>query len=90
MGPQPKLWHALESAATVSDDEANLTIEDLLNLARQAVLLAGKTNDTISYHRWLSALASAMNNSSQTESMIKDKSTPLENSRKEFFGKEFR
>ena len=30
MAPLSKVWHALESATTAPDDEADLTIEDLL------------------------------------------------------------
>ena len=90
MGPLWKVWHALESATTAPDDEADLTIEDLLNLVQQTVLLVGQTNNAISYHRRLSALAGAMKSSSQAKSMIKDKSALLENSGKELFGKDFR
>ena len=50
------------------DYEADLTIEDLLNLVQQTVLLVGQTNNTVSYHRWLSALAGAMKSSSQAKS----------------------
>ena len=50
MGPLSKVWHALESATTAPDDEADLTIEDLLNLVQQTLLLVGQTNNTISYH----------------------------------------
>ena len=56
MGPLSKVWHALESATTAPDDDTDLNIEDLLNLVQQAVLLVGQTNNTISYHRRLSAL----------------------------------
>ena len=34
MGPLSKVWHALESATAAPDDEADLTIEDLLNLVQ--------------------------------------------------------
>ena len=84
-----KVWHALESATAAPDDEADLPIEDLLNLLQQTVLLVGQTNNAISYRR-LSALAGAIKISSQTKSMIKDKSALLENSGKELFGKDFR
>ena len=90
MGPLSKLWHALESANTAPDDEVDLNIEDLLNLVQQTVLLVGQTNNTISYHSRLSALVGAMKSFSQAKSMIKDKSTLLENSGKELFGKDFR
>ena len=90
MGPLSKLWHALESATTSPDNEADLTIEDLLNLVQETVLLVGQTNNTISHHRGLSMLAGAMKSSSQEKSKIKDKSTLLENSGKELFGKDFR
>ena len=89
MRPLSELWHALESATTAPDDEADLAIEDLLNLVQQTVLLVGQNNNT-TYHRRLSALAGAMKSSSQTKSMIKDKSTLLENHVKELFGKDFR
>ena len=87
MGPLSKVWHALESATTAPDDEADLNIEDLLNLVQQTVLLVGQTNNTISYHRWLSALAGALKSFSHAKSMTKDKSTLLQNSGKELFGK---
>ena len=90
MGPPSKLCHTLESAATVPDDGANLTIEDLLNLVQQAMLLVGQTDNTISYHRRFSELAGDIESSSQAKSMIKDKSALLENSGKELFGKDFR
>ena len=48
MGPLPKVWHVLESATTAPDDEADLIIEDLLNLVQQTVLLVRKT--IIPYH----------------------------------------
>ena len=89
MGPLSKVWHALESGTTAPDDEVALTIEDLLNLVQQTVLLVGQTNDTISYHRRLSALAGAMKSSSQAKSMIKHKSMLFENPGKELFGKDF-
>ena len=54
------------------------------------MLLAGQTNNTISYNRRLSTLAGAMKSSNQAKSMIKDKSALLENSGKELFGKDFR
>ena len=41
MGPLWKVWHALESATTAPDDEADSTIENLLNLVQQAVFLVG-------------------------------------------------
>ena len=88
MGPLSKVWHALESSTTAPDDEADLTIQDWLNLVLQTVLLVGQTNNTI-YHRRLSAPPGAMKSSSQAKSMIKDKSALLENSRKELFGKYF-
>ena len=47
------------------------------------MLLVGQTNNTISYHSRLSALVGAMKSFSQAKSMIKDKSTLLENSGKE-------
>ena len=37
IGPLPKLWHALESATTAPDDEADLT--NLLNLVQKTMLL---------------------------------------------------
>ena len=80
-GTSVKVWHALESATAAPDDEADLPIEDLLNLLQQTVLLVGQTNNAISYRR-LSALAGAIKISSQTKSMIKDKSALLENSGK--------
>ena len=83
MGPLSKVWQGLESATTAPDDEVDLIIEDLLNLVQQIVLLAGQTNNTISYHRRLSSLAGVMKRSSQAKSMIKDKSRLLENSGKE-------
>ena len=89
MGPLSKVWHALESATTAPDDETDLTIQDLLNLVQQTVLLVGQNNNTISYHRRLSALARAMKSSSQAKSMIKDKIALLKNSGKELFGKDF-
>ena len=89
MGPLSKEWHDLESATTAPDDEVALTIEDLLNLVQQTVLLVGQTNNTISYHRRLSALAGAMKSSSQAKSMIKDKSMLFENPGKELLGKDF-
>ena len=89
MGPLSKVWHALESSTTAPDDEADLTIQDWLNLVLQTVLLVGQTNNTISYHRRLSALPGAMKCSSQAKSVIKDKSALLENSGKELFGKYF-
>ena len=61
MGPLSKIWRALESATTAPNDEVDLTIEDLLNLVQQTVLLAGQTNNTISYQRQLSALAGKVN-----------------------------
>ena len=48
MGPLSKVWHVLESATTAPDDEADLIIEDLLNLVQQTVLLVRKT--IIPYH----------------------------------------
>ena len=60
MGLLSNLWHALKSATTTApDDKVDLTIEDLLNLIQQKVLLFGQTNNTISYiigslARWLS------------------------------------
>ena len=91
MGPLSKVWHALESATTTAlDDETNLTTEDLLNLVQQTVLLVEQINNTISYHWRLSAPDGAMKRSTQTKSMIKDKSAVLENSGKELFGKDFR
>ena len=57
MGPLSKVWHALESATTAPDDEADLTIKGFLNLVQQTVLLVGQTGNTISYHRRLSTLA---------------------------------
>ena len=54
------------------------------------MLLVGQTNNNISYHRQLSALAGAVKSSSQAKSMIKGKSALLENSGKELFGKNFR
>ena len=89
MGLLSKVWHAHESATIAPDDEADLTTEDLLNLVQQTVLLVGQTNNTMSYYRRLSPLTGAMKSSSQTKSMIKDKSTLLENSGKELFGKDF-
>ena len=91
MGPLSKVWHALESATTTAiDDETDLTTEDLLNLVQQTVLLVEQINNTISYHWRLSAPDGAMKRSTQTKSMIKDKSAVLENSGKELFGKDFR
>ena len=89
MWPMSKVGHALECATTAPDGEANLTIEDLLNLVQQAVLLVGQANNTIPYHRRLNALAGTMKSCSKAKSVIKDKSTLLENSGKELFGKEF-
>ena len=82
--------YALESATTAPDDEADLTLEEVINLVQQTVLLVGQTNNTISYHRRLSAMAGAMKSSNQAKSVIKDKSALLENSGKELFGKDFR
>ena len=90
MGPLSKVWHALESATTAPDDEADLTIEDLLNLVQQTVLLVGQTNNTISYHTQLRAFAGTMKSSSKAKSLIKDKTALLKNSGKELFGKDFR
>ena len=90
MGPLSKVWHALESAATAPDHEADLIIEGLLNLVQQTVFLVRPTNNTISYHRRLSALAGAMKSSSRAKSMIKDESALLENSGKELSDKDFR
>ena len=90
MGPLSKVWHTLENFTTAPDHEADLTIEDLLHLVQQPVLLVGQTNNTMSYHRRLSTLAGTMKSSSQTKSMIKDKSALLENFGKELFGKDFR
>ena len=93
MGPLSKVWHVskvwdtLESATTPPNDEADSTIEDLLNLVQQAVFLLGQPNNTISYHRRLSALTGAMESSSQAKSMTKDKNALLENSGK-LFGKD--
>ena len=84
-----KVLHALECATTAPDGEADLTIEDLLNLVQQTVLLVGQANNTISCHWRLSALAGTMKSPSKAKSMIKDKSALLENSGKELFGKEF-
>ena len=36
IGPLSKVWHTLESATTTPDDEADLTIEDLLNLVQHS------------------------------------------------------
>ena len=44
MGPLSKLWHALEYGAP--DDEVDLTIEDLLKMVQQTVLLVKQTNNT--------------------------------------------
>ena len=66
--PEEKYWchgTSIKNATTAPDDEVDLTIEDLLNLVQQTVLLVGQTNNTISYHRRLSALAGAMKSSSQ-------------------------
>ena len=52
------------------------------------MLLLGQPNNTISYHRRLSALTGAMESSSQAKSMTKDKNALLENSGKELFGKD--
>ena len=82
--------YALESATTAPDDEADLTLEEVINLVQQTVLLVGQTNNTISYHRPLGAMAGAMKSSNQAKSVIKDKSALLENSGKELFGKDFR
>ena len=73
MGPLSKTWRALESATTAPDDEVDLTIEDLLNLVQQTVLdkLIIPFHIIGSLARWLA------------KSMIKDKSTLLENSGKE-------
>ena len=90
MGPLSKVWHTLENFTTAPDHEADLTTEDLLHLVQQPVLLVGQTNNTMSYHRRLSTLAGTMKSSSQTKSMIKDKSALLENFGKELFGKDFR
>ena len=90
MEPLSKTWHALESTTTALDDEADLTIQDLLNLVQQTVLLVGQTNNTISYYRQLGALVGVMKSSSQAKSLIKDKSALLENSGKEFFVEDFR
>ena len=81
MGPLSKVWHALESAATAPDHEADLIIEGLLNLVQQTVFLVRPTNNTISYHR---------KSSSRAKSMIKDESALLENSGKELSDKDFR
>ena len=72
MGPVSKVSQALESYTTAPDNEADLTIVNLLNLVQQTVLVAGQTNNTISYHMRLSALAGAMKSSCQAKSMIKD------------------
>ena len=81
--------YALESATTAPDDEAYLTLEEVINLVQQTVLLVGQTNNTISYHRRLSAMAGAMKSSSQAKSAIKGKSALLENPGKKLFGKDF-
>lgn len=39
MGLLSKLWHAFESAAAAPQNEAGLTIEELLNLLQQTVLI---------------------------------------------------
>ena len=44
MGPLSRVWHALESTTAAPDAEANLTIEDLLNLVQQIVFLVSWTN----------------------------------------------
>ena len=54
------------------------------------MLLVGQTNNTISYQRPLSTPTSDMKDSSKAKLMIKDRSTLLENSGKELFGKDFR
>ena len=76
------------SSASTPDYET-FAIENLLNLVHQAILLVGQTNNIISYHKWLSAPAGALKNSSRANPMIKDESMSLENSGKELFGNDF-
>lgn len=61
MRPLSKLWHSLKSAVSATDDEANFTIEDLV---QQRVLLVGETKDFVFCHRQFSRLAGAMKSTS--------------------------
>ena len=45
MGTISKLWHALESAAAASQDEAELITKELLNLVQQTVIFTVQTNN---------------------------------------------
>lgn len=54
MGPLEKLWHALEQA-NKENQSSKYSIGDLLRLVQQTVLLVGKTNVTLFFHRRLNA-----------------------------------
>lgn len=45
MGTISKLWHALESAAAASQDEAELITKELLNLVQRTVIFTVQTNN---------------------------------------------
>ena len=92
MGPLSRLWHLLEQAmgSNSEDENATISIADLLHCVEQTVTLVGQNNNTISYHRRLNILNGIMTNHIQAKTMLKEKASLLEKDDENLFGKDFR
>ena len=62
MGLVSKLWHSLKKATSTPGNETKFTNKDSSALVQQALLLVGRANNTITYHRQISAMAGVMKN----------------------------
>ena len=87
MGPLSKLWNILEGAKGAEEDAVQISISDLLHYVEQTVLLLGQSSNAITFHRRLNVLGSVMNSQYQVKSMLKEKTSLLQNHDEYLFGK---
>ena len=71
MGPLRKLWESLETSN--KEQDSSVSINDLIKFVTQNIILVGKANIVLSYHRRLSALNGVMKSTIQAKSMLKNK-----------------
>ena len=88
MGPLCQQWESLETAN--KEQESSVSINDLIKIVTQSIILVGRTNIALSYHRRLSALVGVMKSNIQAKPLLKNKSELLQKENKDLFGKEFR
>ena len=91
MGPLSKVWLAFDAAKdgeNPADKKGTPTVEQLLQLTEQSILLLGQTSNFLTYER-KNALSCIYSNS-QVATTLKEKTNILKESDKNLFGKQFR